>query len=249
MQIVNNVQSGPVTYKIVDSPRSSKIAPPINQAAPWRIAGMKKVISEFNKPINALEIGTWYGEGSTRIWLDSLQEKSSITLIDYWKPYCSDRDYADDAFDYKKMDDMTHEAYLNTIKVVREYESKKDLEINLIRGSSKTYLKNFDDETFDFIYIDGSHHYDSVKSDIVQAKRIVKKDFGIICGDDYENDPTEQILELARANKDVDFLKHPGINHFHPGPLLAIYEEFKGEVNRDDGFWWIYVRDGKFTKE
>jgi predicted O-methyltransferase YrrM len=243
------IQSGPVTYNFVGIQQSNKITPPVNQAAPWRVEGMKQVIAEFDKPINALEIGAWYGEGSTRIWLEALHETSSITIIDYWKPYCTEKDYQDNMFDYKKMDEMTHDAYINTINVVREYEAKKDVDVTLIRGSSKTYLKNFNDEIFDFIYIDGAHHYDAVKSDIVQAKRLIKKDFGIICGDDYENDPTEEMLELARANKDVDFLKHPGVNHFHPGPLLAIYEEFKGEVNRHDGFWWVYVRDGKFTKE
>ena len=74
--------------------------------------------------------------------------------------------------------------------------------------------------------------------------------FGIICGDDYENDPTPEILELARKNTDVDFLKEKGVNHFHPGTLLAIYEELlNGEVNRHNGFWWVYIKDGKLTKD
>ena len=246
------IQSGPVTYNFVGGnvPSGiSKISPPINQAAPWRVVGMKKVIEEFGRPINALEIGAWYGEGSTRIWLEALHEKSSITLIDSWKPYSTPRDYQDSMFDYKKMDDMTHDAYINTIDVVREYEAKKDLDITIIRGNSKDYLKNFADNTFDFIYIDGDHHYHSVKADIVNAKRMVNQKLGVICGDDYENEPTPEMIELARKNTDIDFLKEPGVNHFHPGPLLAIYEELNGDVNRDDGFWWVYIKDGKFTKD
>ena len=58
-----------------------------------------------------------------------------------------------------------------------------------------------------------------------------------------------EMIELARKNTDIDFLKEPGVNHFHPGPLLAIYEELNGDVNRDDGFWWVYIKDGKFTKD
>lgn len=232
------------------TPTPNLISPPINQAASWRLEGMKSVIGEFKRPINALEIGVWYGEGSTKIWLDALIEKSSITLIDFWKPYASNRDKQDSAFDYQKMDNLTHEAFINTINVVREYEAKKDLNITIIRGSSKDYLKNFTSNTFDFIYIDGNHQYDSVKSDIVNAKRIVNQKFGIICGDDYENDPTPEILELARKNTDVDFLKEKGVNHFHPGTLLAIYEELlNGEVNRHNGFWWVYIKDGKLTKD
>ena len=127
------------------TPTPNLISPPINQAASWRLEGMKSVIGEFKRPINALEIGVWYGEGSTKVWLDALIEKSSITLIDFWKPYCSDKDKQDSAFDYQKMDNMTHEAFINTINVVRKYEAKKDLNITIIRGSSKDYLKNFID--------------------------------------------------------------------------------------------------------
>ena len=48
------------------------------------------------------------------------------------------------------------------------------------------------------------------------------------------------------------------INDFHPGVLLAIYEEFNLDtrpgrwlegVNRDDGFWWTYIQNGKFAKD
>jgi hypothetical protein len=48
------------------------------------------------------------------------------------------------------------------------------------------------------------------------------------------------------------------INDFHPGVLLAIYEEFNLDarpgrwlegVNRDDGFWWTYIHNGKFNKD
>lgn len=273
------------------------IEPPVNQAAPHRVVPMRNLIKKHSKkPLKILEIGTWYGEGSTRIWLDEIHPNSSVTLIDSWKAYCSEKDLKNPDFNYKKFDDMTHDAYVNTIKVVKEYEKKRKLDITLIRGDSKKVLQNFTDNTFDFIYIDGSHYYADIKSDIVQAKRIVKQSCGIICGDDYENNPKEEMLNIARTHKDVDFyrgeiieflrlfpdgesallgsdyfdkLSTPKkiickdvtkkiINDFHPGVLLAIYEEFNLDarpgrwlegVNRDDGFWWTYIQNGKFNKD
>jgi SAM-dependent methyltransferase len=235
------------------------IEPPVNQAAPHRVKPMQNLIDKHNKkPLKFLEIGTWYGEGSTRIWLDSLHPDSSVTLIDYWKSFSSKKDLKNKNFDYKKFDELTHNAYMNTIKVVKEYEQKKNLDITLIRGDSKKVLQNFADNTFDFIYIDGSHYYADIKSDIIQAKRIVKQDCGIICGDDYENIPTEDMLEIAKNHKDVDFYRDKIINDFHPGVLLAIYEEFNLDirpgrwsegVNRHDGFWWTYMHNGMFAKD
>jgi SAM-dependent methyltransferase len=273
------------------------IEPPVNQAAPHRVKPMQDLIKKHSKkPLKFLEVGTWYGEGSTRIWLDALHPDSSVTLIDYWKSFSSEKDLENKNFDYKKFDELTHNAYMNTIEVVKEYEQKRKLDITLIRGDSKKVLQDFADNTFDFIYIDGSHYYADIKSDIVQAKRIVKQDCGIICGDDYENNPTEEMLNIARTHKDVDFYRgevfgyfqhyadpqtvHMGsehvdnygppkkitgnnvtykkINDFHPGVLLAIYEEFNLDarpgrwlegVNRDDGFWWTYIQNGKFNKD
>ena len=65
---------------------------PTNQAWPWRVEGMRQTVKEFTTPINALEIGTWFGEGSMSLWLDELPKDSALTVIDYWKPYITDVD-------------------------------------------------------------------------------------------------------------------------------------------------------------
>ena len=36
---------------------------------PDRIPAMEKVVNEFDRPIKALEVGTWTGDGSTQVWL------------------------------------------------------------------------------------------------------------------------------------------------------------------------------------
>ena len=228
---------------------------PTNQAWPWRVEGMRQTVKEFTDPINALEIGTWFGEGSMSLWLDELPKDSALTVIDYWKPYITDAD-KQKSDDYIQVDQMVDRAFHSTFNIIRDFERNKadrNIEVTMIRGDSRKICEWYKDDTFDFVYIDGSHYYEAVKKDIQNAKRIVKKKFGIICGDDYENDPREitpygvDMVNLALLHTNVDFLQLPGVNHFHPGPMIAIRDEFESKVNRYDGFWWVYCIDGEYT--
>lgn len=204
---------------------------------------MERIIRCFTKPIRALEIGTWFGAGSTQIWLDNLPANSSLTLVDSWRPYASPTDLARRAF-YAEMDARTLEAYLATILAVRRFESEnreKNIEVTTIRGNAASVCSKFRSDTFDFIFIDGSHYYNDVKADIREAKRIAKSSSSIICGDDLELMPSPEIVEVARQ-----FIDHDWAGTFHPGVALAVHEEFKA-VNMTDGFWWIYKKNGQFT--
>lgn len=210
----------------------------------------KLVQSAFTKPVQALEIGVWYGIGSTNIWLENLPEESSLTLLDAWRPYASEADINGTElrptyWDYAKMDRQTGDAFLSTYLNVRKHENESDtLNVSMIRGKSTEILKLFKDSSFDFIYIDADHKYASVKNDITHAKRLINKNFGIICGDDLEKLPTPELLDLAQAHKDRDYLK--GNYCYHPGVCLAIAEEFS-TVNMIDGFWWTCCTGGEFT--
>src|SRR5690606_18737064 len=94
-----------------------------------------------------------------------------------------------------------------------------------------------------FIYIDADHKYRSVKDDVVNAKRLINKSYGIICGDDLEFLPTPELVEMAKRFKDRDYLK--GDYSYHPGVCLAVSEEFE-TVNMVDGFWWVVCGNGAF---
>jgi hypothetical protein len=220
-----------------------------NQAWDFRAPIMKTLIQEaFTGPVSALEIGVWYGIGSTNIWLENLKPGSTLCLVDAWKPYSSVQDLADKEYNYKKMDDLSTDAYLSAFLNVKKFESENDKNINiqLTRGDSAKYLPMLRDGVFDFIYIDGDHKYDKVKSDIQQAKRLVNKRYGIICGDDLEKLPTPELVELSRVNKGRDYLR--GGHEFHPGVLLAVAEEFTA-VNMINGFWWVVCVNAEFDTE
>ena len=54
----------------------------------------------------------------------------------------------------------------------------------IIKGASMDVVKQFEDESLDFVYIDAAHDYDHVKEDIREWSEKVRKG-GIVAGHDY----------------------------------------------------------------
>lgn len=220
---------------------------PTNQAWSFRVEMMERAVNCFDGPIHALEVGTWFGEGSLQIWLKHLKPGSTLTLVDPWRSYASAADLADRDWNYAAMDGQMLEAYLSTILAVRKFENANPgrIAIDIVRGDSERVLDRMRDGLFDFIYIDGDHKYESVRRNLRDAKRLARPT-ALICGDDLELLPDAEKLELARQNRDKDYLREP--HNFHPGVMLAVHEEF-GEVRMSNGFWWIVKRDGDYVAE
>jgi len=200
--------------------------------------------------VRGMEIGVWYGKGSTQIWLNLAPRDSEFMLIDSWKPYASNRDLIDDTpGNWKEINNLSTDAFMSAFLETKKIEmerSRDNLAVTLLRGDSARFLRYLQEGTFDFIYIDGDHKYEKVKSDIKEAKRLISKEFGLICGDDLEKLPSKELYELAKQHPERDYLRAP--HEFHPGVLAAVYEEFDG-VNMFNGFWWIVMAGGKFKPD
>jgi hypothetical protein len=65
-------------------------------------------------------------------------------------------------------------------------ESVKDRNVKVIRDYSFEAVKQFDDNYFDFVYIDGDHSYEGTKRDIIDWYPKVRKG-GILSGHDFGN--------------------------------------------------------------
>lgn len=90
--------------------------------------------------------------------------------IDAWTAYKGYRDHVSQA----KLDGFLEET--------RERLAPFNCEI--IKGFSMNVVKQFEDESLDFVYIDGNHEFQQVTNDIAEWSKKVRKG-GIVSGHDY----------------------------------------------------------------
>ncbi len=79
----------------------------------------------------------------------------------------------------------------NDLRVKRHAEAQKNLadyNAELIRNYSLEAVKDFEDESLDFVYIDANHDFDNCMQDVIEWAPKVKKG-GIISGHDYDSVP------------------------------------------------------------
>jgi len=135
--------------------------------------GFFKAIAKNNKNLigkKALEIGVAEGSNALRIYKHL--NPSKIWLIDPW--ICQLKRSADRG--YNNMGhDISYEETKNNFR-------NKNCEI--IKDFAKNVVDNFEDEFFDFIYIDGDHSYDGCKQDLDLYYKKLKKG-GFFGGHDF----------------------------------------------------------------
>lgn len=203
------------------------------QLWPERMPYMEKAAARFFIPgCKILEVGTWMGQGSTKIWLHYMPPDSQLVCIDKWSAYISENDLNAGPSHYVAMNDLSRTAINVSLNVI---ESDADKNVIVIKADSAKALALFKEEYFDFVYVDGSHYYANVKADLAIAKRLVKNG-GILCGDDLEIEPDEEHINLAKQAISHDFVGDTQGRGFHPGVLLAVSEEVPQHTNYA-GFW------------
>ena len=134
--------------------------------------------------------------------------------------------------------------FMNNMSVKKWRDKHFHLRMNSVEAYNT--LKNLNIK-IDFIYIDGSHYYESYKFDLENYCKILKtsdKYKGKMCGDDFEISYSELFRKLKKEdvdkilndNRNTDFLKLDKF-HFHPGITLAM-KETKNKIKKfTSGFW------------
>ena len=134
--------------------------------------GLLDLIKELgdNSEKTMIEIGSFVGE-STILFAQSFKK---VIAID---PFLADYDPADPTsylFEFKNV----YDTYLDRTS---SYSNIQTLTMTSDEASNV-----LNEETFDFVYIDGLHTYTGVKTDIINYLPKVKKG-GVIGGHDYTN--------------------------------------------------------------
>lgn len=132
-----------------------------------RLFGLKKLIEDnLNQDSVVCEIGSYEGKSSELFALSCNKIYCIDPWVDVWTPDDMEKDI--NILNAETSFDEMIENYNNIIK---------------IKNISSVVYKEFDDEFFDFVYIDAMHDYNSVKNDINYWIDKVKND-GYIGGHD-----------------------------------------------------------------
>lgn len=140
--------------------------------------------------VSALEIGSF--EGRSAIWLleNILTHPSAhITCVDTWK---GSAEHSQTDIDFN-----TVEQHFD-MNISRSGFAHK---ITKIKMASHIALKMFPIDSFDFIYIDGSHKASDVLEDAVLSWRLLKEG-GIMIFDDYIWEPQYSDIESPKIAVD-----------------------------------------------
>jgi predicted O-methyltransferase YrrM len=153
--------------------------------------GLLDLIKELGDNSNKrmVEIGSFVGE-STVLFAQSFKE---VIAIDPFLEGYDDEDPTSKLFDF----DNVYQTYMDRITVYSN--------IQTIVDTSDNAVKELVGKQFDFVYIDGLHTYEGVKTDIVNYLPLVKTG-GVIGGHDY----TDKIPHLVGVYNAVnEIFGHP----------------------------------------
>jgi predicted O-methyltransferase YrrM len=126
-----------------------------------------------DRPINYLEIGTFYGANILSVANSyGLHNDSKLYCIDPWEDY---EDYPE----YKNKQHSIYDSFMNNVE-----KSGQAHKITINRGYSNNIVPKLEDDFFDIIYIDGNHEPEYVLEDAVLSFRKLKVG-GILIFDDY----------------------------------------------------------------
>lgn len=138
----------------------------------------------FPKFSVGVEIGVNDGDFSERI-LEIIRPKQ-LHLIDPWE-FVDDPLYSEAPYGSRNVDgqNMMDEKYNSVKKRFAHLINKNHVVIH--RCLSENIYNTFEDNYFDWIYVDGNHFYDFIKKDLTLYYSKVKTG-GFIAGDDYYPD-------------------------------------------------------------
>lgn len=134
--------------------------------------GLYFLIEDKSNPIG-IEIGSETGATSEHLLCN--KEDLILHCVDPFMPY---NDKSVSGANFPDHDKNHYQNFLNRMKL---YEDRMILH----RKTSDEALNDFEDDAYDFIFIDGLHEYDQVKKDIKNYYPKIKNG-GVFAGHDYK---------------------------------------------------------------
>jgi predicted O-methyltransferase YrrM len=141
-----------------------------------------EMVKKFPSESKFVEIGCWKGRSASCMAVEIANSGKNIDFycVDHWK---GSSEHIAMGIDLSTL----YDTFKTNMDPVKDYYT--DIKLNSVDAAA-----TFADETLDFIFIDASHEYESVKSDI-SAWLPKLKVGGIISGHDYHYPPVKQAVD------------------------------------------------------
>lgn len=227
------------------------------QGSEQRHRHLRSFIAELAKtasrPLCVVEVGSYTGQ-SALVWREAISKYAPkhlgvVFCVDPWLPYASLEDISSSNTIYREMNDTLASGRAYKL-FLENTDNRRSLGVPIVpmRMSFAHAATILDGAHFDLIYIDGSHYYQDVKTDIILARHRLVADGGILCGDDLELRGSECDLDIARTLPRTDYaFDTKAGSFFHPGVTLAVHESFEDEFWSADGVWAVRRKKHPFT--
>lgn len=223
---------GPVLRALQGPPERHRYFQPLIKAA----------VESRPEPLHILEIGSWAGASTVSLAfaLRDLNIQGTITCVDPWNPYFDEQQNKEGDI-YREMSRAAESGEIYQLFLHNIASAGIDHSVRIQRGTSRERLPELESQSFDVIYVDGSHLYHDVSFDLQQAKRLIRAG-GILSGDDLELQRHQlnwrELDDSVDSGKDLAYCK---LGHYHPGVTLAVSEQI-GTVDEWQGFWAVRRR-------
>jgi len=196
-----------------------------------------KQVQNLKENIKCLEIGSW--AGCSAVTIAETIKKSAIGgmlyCIDVWRG-------TDENIKITK-GKVSASAIFNLFKHNVKYSGVENYIIP-IQMTSDEFAEKEKDTQFDFIYIDGDHKYTQAKKDFINYFNILEIG-GIMCGDDLDYFSDQIDENLAKENREKDFVTDKEGRTYHAGVTLAVKDVWNNKVGMRHSIWSIQkTKDG-----
>lgn len=154
-----------------------------------------EMVSKFPSGSHFIEIGSWKGKSSAYMAVEIANSEKSIRFdcIDPWPNWKPDGEY------FETNCENLYETFLNNVDPVKDY-------LNPVRLTSMEAVNNYQDNSLDFVFIDGNHEYEYVFNDIKHWILKVKSG-GILAGHDYHYPP---VIDAVADNNLQNIISREG---------------------------------------
>ena len=156
------------------------------------------ILEQLNKNSKIVEVGVWKGDFSIQIW--NISKPNLLILVDSWAfdekvRGCAPQVNGEEPLNQHFFDQAKNDTF-------SKFENIQN--VNILDSNSLDASTNYEDNFFDYIYLDAEHTYDAVTNDLKVWYPKLKKN-GILFGDDYYWREEDDTLSLHKAYQEFIF--------------------------------------------